>query len=149
MLKWIANKLIARAMKRPPDQYIGGKDDPYLLRWWIVPKNRFLKLYVHCFLRSDDDRALHDHPWPWMSYLAVGSYIEHTKKGSKKYQEGSIRIRSPWHAHRIELTNPVWTIFLMGPNIRQWGFHCPQGWKHWKDFTDPKDNGLVGPGCDN
>jgi hypothetical protein len=50
------------AGSRPPDFVIGG-DSPYMLRWWIIPRNKFFNIYLHRFLRSDDDRALHDHPW--------------------------------------------------------------------------------------
>jgi len=31
--------------------------------------------------------------------------------------------------------------------MREWGFACPKGWVHWKDFTDPDNPGQVGPGC--
>lgn len=78
MLKWIAKRLIERAKRRPPDFIIGGEDRPYLRRWWILPRNRFFNIYVHEFLRSDDDRALHDHPWLWASYIVEGHYNEHT-----------------------------------------------------------------------
>ena len=44
---------------RPPDRIIGGKDNPYLLRWHVVPRNPQQNIYLHHFLRSDDDRALH------------------------------------------------------------------------------------------
>lgn len=63
---------------RPPDFIIGGSNRPYMLRWWLIRRNRFFNIYLHKFLRSDDDRALHDHPWLNMSYLLDGEYIEHS-----------------------------------------------------------------------
>lgn len=48
---------------RPPNLVIGGWDNPYLLRWWLIPRNRFANAYLHLILREDDDRAIHDHPW--------------------------------------------------------------------------------------
>lgn len=45
----------------PCDFTIGGHERPYLLRWFIIPRNRFFNIYLHKFLRSDDDRALLDH----------------------------------------------------------------------------------------
>lgn len=152
MIKKLAQKLVERVKKRSPDFVIGDGDVPYLRRWWLIPRNRFFNIYIHEFLRSDDDRALHDHPWPWMSYLVEGNYTEHTiKEGGvhqrTEYEEGSLRCHLPKFAHRIEIDKPVWTIFVTGPKIRAWGFHCPNGWKHWKDFTDPSDKGKVGPGC--
>ncbi len=73
-MKWF-EKLAA---SRPPDFIIGGKNDPYVRRWWIIPRNRFFNIYLHQFLHSDDDRALHDHPWVNFSYLLRGGYLEHS-----------------------------------------------------------------------
>jgi hypothetical protein len=129
---------------------IGGADRPYLKRWWIVPFNRLFKVYLHQFLRSDDDRALHDHPWFNISILLRGSYIEHTPNGAHRRRAGDIVVRPARAAHRIELIEdaPVWTLFITGPNVRQWGFYCPNGWRHWRDFTHPDDSGEIGRGCD-
>lgn len=45
------------AQSRNPDFIIGGAD-PYMLRWWVIPRNKVFNIYLHRFLRSDDDRAL-------------------------------------------------------------------------------------------
>lgn len=134
---------------REPDQIIGGKERPYMLRWWVIPRNRFFNIYLHHFLRSDDDRALHDHPWWNLSVLLRGQYLEHTRDRIRLRRAGYIVLRRATCAHRIELIDgPVWTLFLTGPKIRSWGFHCPQGWRHWRKFTAADDPGAVGPGCD-
>ena len=44
-----------------PHFLISDQADPYLHRWYVIPRNRFLNLYLHKFLRDDEDRALHDH----------------------------------------------------------------------------------------
>jgi hypothetical protein len=86
MLRFIARLLfkhLARrvATVRKPDFVIGDTDNPYLLRWYLTPwrdtykdipaaqrtrwqefVSRLPNVYLHCFMRSDDDRALHDHP---------------------------------------------------------------------------------------
>jgi hypothetical protein len=134
---------------RAPDFIVGSTDDPYLLRWWIIPRNRWFNIYLHRFLRSDDDRALHDHPWVNISILLKGAYVEHTAKGARRYAAGAIKVRLPTSAHKIELTEgPCWTLFLTGPRIREWGFLCPKGWRHWREFTNPINKGEVGVGCD-
>jgi hypothetical protein len=147
---------IARAQARKPDVVIGGQNRPYLLRWFLIPRNPIFNVYLHRFLRSDDDRALHDHPWPWCSILLHGSYVEWSKprQGSplkfhvERFDAGSVRFHRARYAHRLELrSGECWTLFITGPRIRQWGFHCPRGWVHWKDFTDPNDAGAIGPGC--
>ncbi|MGL4575983.1 MAG: hypothetical protein ACRCV9_14455 [Burkholderiaceae bacterium] len=97
------------AVRREPDVIIGGKDNPYLLRWHILPRNAFVNLYLHMFLRSDDDRALHDHPWLNASLLLSGSYVEHRIRAGgvhtvETLHAGAVKLRlSGSIAHRIEL----------------------------------------------
>jgi hypothetical protein len=71
------NYLLNWAKSRNPDFVIGGNERPYLLRWWVIPRNPVFNVYLHCFLRSDDDRALHTHPWLFnVSWLLLGKYRE-------------------------------------------------------------------------
>ena len=145
---------LSRIFHREPDFIIGGSEGPYLLRWWVIPRNRFFNIYLHKFLRDDDDRALHDHPWLSLSIILRGGYVEHTADIVSRREAGSVVFRRAKHAHRIELLRdagqplPAWTIFITGPKIREWGFHCPQGWRHWKDFTAPGDSSRIGKGCE-
>lgn len=143
---------------RRPDFIIGPADQPYLLRWWLLPRNRITNLYLHLFCRDDDDRALHDHPWWSVSLVLSGGYFEITTAADgtherRWYGPGSVRIRSARFAHRIELARrdgqpvPCRTLFATGPTVRQWGFHCPKGWRHWKEFCDERDSGQVGREC--
>lgn len=149
-MKWY-EKLSA---SRPPDSIIGGKDNPYMLRWWVIPRNRFFNIYLHRFLRSDDDRALHDHPWVNCSYLLDGTYTEWTIRAGGVHRKQVLRARQlkfrlPWFAHRVELhAGPCWTLFITGPVLRTWGFHCPNGWRPWQIFVSERDTGSIGRGCD-
>lgn len=141
-----------RWFRRAPDRHIGGRDNPYLLRWHLVPRNRWFNIYLHKFLRDDEDIALHDHPWWSVSVLIRGRYTEWTQRGQacRVYRAPRIRVRSATFAHRISLTpgETAWTIFVTGPTVREWGFHCPKGWRHWRDFVNPSDHGEIGRGCD-
>jgi hypothetical protein len=169
LARWLLAILTDRiAARRRPDFIVGEPQDPYLLRWWIIPRNRFFNVYLHCFLRSDDDRALHDHPWQSLSLVLDGEAIEHTiAEGGIHARRwlcvGDWRYRAATFAHRIELPRPgvfgdapadcgpqpCWTLFITGPIRREWGFHCPEtGWIHWKRFTAPDNKGAVGRGCD-
>src|SRR3546814_13935116 len=85
---------------RKPDITIGGEDNPYLRRWYIIPRNRWFNVYLHEFLRDDDDRALHDHPWVNLSILLRGQYVEHTATGATLRRAGAIKFRLPTAAHR-------------------------------------------------
>lgn len=154
ILKRLRAKLLRVATSRCPDVVIGGEADPYMLRWWLIPRTRFFNIYLHRFLRSDDDRALHDHPWWNVSLLLEGEYTEHTIAAGGVNQRtvrkaGEMKARGAKSAHRIEIhAGPCWTLFITGPKIRQWGFHCPNGWRHWREFTNPKNSGEIGRGCE-
>ncbi len=138
-----------RLFARKPDFVIGSSDNPYLLRWWIIPRNPIFNVYLHKIIRSDDDRAKHDHPWINVSILLAGGYREFTPKAIYNRKPGSIVFRLGTSLHRLEVEEgrPAWSLFITGPRYRQWGFACPQGWRHWKDFTAPADKGQIGRGC--
>lgn len=139
---------LAEIIKREPDFIIGSHDSPYMRRWYLVPRNKTFNFYLHQFLRSDDDRALHDHPWDSFSFVISGEGREITDCDALDFGPGDTFFREAEHAHRIEITKgPVWTLFITGPSVREWGFHCPNGWRHWKEFCDERDSGSVGKGC--
>lgn len=142
-----------RVAQREPDFEVGGKADPYMKRWYLTPRNKCGGAYVHQFLHSDDDRALHDHPWFNFSYLLEGEYTEVTiALGGVHHRRiiraGGFKFRRASAAHRIELhAGTCWTLFIKGPVMREWGFHCPHGWRHWKLYSKPDAKGEIGPGC--
>lgn len=144
------------AASRPPNFII---QDGAVHRWWVIPRNRFANIYLHHFLKSDPHETLHDHPWFNISYLLEGEYTEeliqdggvHTRT---VYRAGNIRFRRAATAHRIEIDQPCWSLFISGPQVREWGFHCPNGWRPWNEFLQPYDrsssgsNSRIGRGCD-
>lgn len=134
-----------------PDFHIGPADDHQLQRWFVVPRNPFNNVYLHRFLRSDDDRALHDHPWDNRSWVLSGQYVEVTQDGSRVIRkEGDVVERRAIEAHRVELIDgvPAVTLFFTGPVRRNWGFYCPKGWVPWREFVDVHDGGnRRGQGC--
>lgn len=139
---------------RAPDVAIGGSDDPYLRRWYLWPRNRVCNAYLHQVLRDDDPQALHDHPWPSVSILLSGRLGEIWRAGDGRHRWREARPgvpvwRSARFAHRLVLPGGgvAWTLFLTGPRLRDWGFWCPQGWRHWREFTAPGDSGRIGRGC--
>lgn len=138
------------AAGRAPDFIIGEPERPYLRRWWLVPRNEYSNIYLHNIVRDDDDRALHDHPWDSTSIILSGELREILPDGERVLRPGSITSRDATSLHRLELVDgPVWTLFITGPKVREWGFMCPdRGWVHWREFTDPGTNGAtVGRGC--
>lgn len=139
---WAASVMV----EREPD-YVIGND--YLRRWYIVPRNPWANVYLHEFRRSDDDRALHDHPWDNTTLVLYGEYDEITPAGTFRRQVGDRVQRLATDAHRIALIDdaPAVSLFITGPKVREWGFHCPQGWVHWEQFTAPGDSRQIGAGC--
>lgn len=141
---------------RKPDFIIGGAENPYIRRWWIIPRNTIFNMYLHNMLRDDDDRALHDHPWWNVSIILKGGYLEWLSHRGDPVNcvwrgRGSVVFRKPSCAHRLTLghgTGPSWSLFITGPRVREWGFHCPKGWVHWRIFTDPTDSARTGRGCE-
>lgn len=132
---------------RDPDFIIG---DNYLRRWWVVPRNHFQNVYLHEINISDDARALHDHPWDNISFILDGIYTEVTAEGEFIRRAGDVVSRKATDAHRlvVEEGARVISLFLTGPIIRQWGFHCPQGWRPWQDFVEVTANSsVIGRGC--
>jgi hypothetical protein len=134
-------------LRGEPHIIIGEGPDPYLYRWFVIPRNRFLNVYLHKFLRSDDDRALHDHPWPFFSWLLKGEYLEYagTPPNPHPRRRWSVAYRPAKWLHRVALVcrfnpdgtygeQPAWTLIVTGPKIRDWGFLCPKGWVHWEVF---------------
>lgn len=53
--------------------------DVYLHRWYIIRKPWFA-LFLHKFVRSDEDRALHDHPWDFLVIPIWRGYFEHREQ---------------------------------------------------------------------
>ena len=108
--------------------------DPYLERFYLHPRWLTLGLFrvvIHRFWKSDSDEALHDHPWLfWGSKLLEGEYTEHMLDGSHKRTPGKLRWFGGKTLHQIELGKRiddgkekiVWTLFVMGPKTREWGF---------------------------
>lgn len=141
----------ARTCARSPDFVIGPSDNPYLLRWYVLPRNEYGNVYLHSILRSDDDRALHDHPWRNTSVVLEGRYFEHLADGSRHERAvGWSGSREATDSHRLEVLPGEYarTLFFTGPKVREWGFHCPHGWRHWEAFTAGEHGELVGRGCD-
>lgn len=132
-----------------PALAIGGWERPYMIRWRLLGGAEWSNVYLHWFHRDDDDRALHDHPWANTSVVLDGRYVEHTPEGRFLREAGSVVTRQATDAHRLEILpgEHAISLFMTGPIIRDWGFHCPHGWRPWKEFVDSRDSGQIGRGC--
>lgn len=162
-----------------PSLVIGPADNPYMHRWHLI-RARGLQLALHHIMRSDDDRALHDHSGDNWSLILFGTpYSEVVREylgtspdiiyrvdawqrdGEGRLYRDRIVQRKAWHIyfrkaeipHRLILDKgqSVWTLWLRLPPRRDWGFHCPKGWMHWKRYIGEDYNKTgkspIGRGC--
>lgn len=136
-----------------PHQPIGADgESPYLLRWYVIPRNPWFNIYLHKFLRDDDDRALHDHPWWFISLMLWGQYVEVTDEGRSVrsapepwrwfWGDRPLAFRPGIWRHRVELIKippgtpiPCWTLIITGRRTRLWGFWCRRLVDTWSAET--------------
>ena len=145
-MKWFLNWLDSIGRKRiVMDRQ---SDEPYLERYYLFLKDRKsfpFNIFLHKFLKGDPD-DLHDHPWPYATLILKGGYYEWVPKFNSVGEKiGEIRLwRGPGHFrvcrsysyHRIELKPGVtaWTLFMPGPQKREWGFLVKNKWVHNEQY---------------
>jgi len=132
-----------------------GKE-PYMIRYYLWRKGgegKGANLFLHKILKSDEDEHLHDHKWPFKTFILKGSYIEevysHTEfdknENSKKIvtrkipkKRFSYISRKNTHYHKLEIPNdePTWTLFWHGKSTKSWGFLTNEGSIDWKEYLD-------------
>lgn len=109
----------------------------WLARWF--PKLSY-RLVLHKCVLSDED-GLHDHPWSWKSKILEGGYWENLDDGRRIWRgpDGWRSCKSTMY-HRLELPHEgaeSWSLFLMGPKEKQWGFRDRNGhWVQWDEYIE-------------
>lgn len=104
-----------------------GESGRYLTRWWLLA-TPIGGLAVHRMDGPDARQVLHDHPFGFLSFVVRGGYTERRLRP----REMDVVTRTiswfnampPWGAHYISRIhrNPTWTLVLIGPQVRRWGF---------------------------
>lgn len=123
-------------------------NEPLLERYYLFLKDRTwfpFNVFIHKFHKSDPG-DVHDHPWPYFTLILKGGYYEwlpqFNSKG-EKFSEiavwrgpGHFRVCSANSYHRIELDPDVtpWTLFIPGPQKREWGFLVNNKWIHNDEY---------------
>jgi hypothetical protein len=138
---------------------IGQEECPMMLRWsiWLPgpKKTPWFKVLIHYFPPNVSDRDPHDHPRSFLTLILRGGYLntEWVKfdppldLGNGESQEwvpemewvgaGAIRFRRADHTHIVETTESgAWTLVIMGPERRPWGFLRGNNWLPWKKYVD-------------
>ena len=121
-------------------------NEPYLTRYYLFLKERKwfpFNIFLHNFHKGDPD-DLHDHPWPYCTIILKGGYGETLKTGERKWRPpGTIRLARSRSLHRIELEPGVdtWTLFIPGPQLREWGFIDNGEWKQHEQYLAERYKG--------
>ena len=118
------------------------ENQPYLTRYYLFLKDRKwfpFNIFLHNFHKGDLD-DLHDHPWPFITFIIKGGYWEHTPNGRFWRSAGKIRFAGCHSLHRVELEPgvDVWTIFIPGPKLRDWGFLRKGEWVQHEQYLKEK-----------
>lgn len=128
--QWAVRKLLLihnRTTARPHDVRIPSNPaiPVYMRRWWKIKRNAYFNVYFHQVFRSDDDAALHDHPWWSFSIILKSGYYEHRIldggiHAKTWYEAGTVLFRRAGkQAHRLELKKVAW-IGTKDPYLQDW-----------------------------
>ena len=127
-------------------------EEPLLTRYYVFLKDRKwfpFNVFIHKFHKSDPD-DVHDHPWPYATLILAGGYYEYVPEFNSKGEmiAETKHWRKPCHFstcsansyHRIELdpTVTAWTMFMPGPQKREWGFLVKNKWVHNEHYLEER-----------
>ena len=130
--------------------------EDYLIRWHLIPDNKWCNIFLHKFNGPDPGRHLHDHPWNFATIILRGNYTEYqpdrpgrrlgspsefNKDSFQSFsaQAGDVHFRKAEFIHTIYKVQPgTWSLIVTGRGRREWGFHTPGGWVHWKTYSERK-----------
>jgi hypothetical protein len=109
-------------------------DSEYITRLHVL-KTPWFAICLHWFHKPDPEPFDHDHPVTFLSLVLEGAYVE--RRNGELHAVNSfnfVRAR-PDDRHTIVWVAPhTCTLCFMGPKVREWGFHRPNGWIGWKDY---------------
>lgn len=116
-------------------QHISPNGVPYLERYFAAgwsPTNKRAPagaIFLHHFVASDPDDAVHSHPWGWSaSLILAGGYREErcSEDGQlsvREFHPGEVNVIEADDKHRIDLlAADCWSLFLAGNYKQAWQF---------------------------
>ena len=123
-------------------------NEPLLTRYYLFLKDRKrfpFNVFLHKFHKGDPG-DVHDHPWPYFTLILAGGYYEWVLSSNCEVRKwrgpGHFRFCSATSYHRIELCEGVtpWTLFMPGPQTREWGFLVKNKWIHNDNYLEEHKN---------
>lgn len=161
MLELIARLAIKLATKNPYFHLKHADGSYYMERYWLIgPNFTGYTVRLHIGHTPDLDRAMHDHPWGFVSVVLRGWYHEQRPlvadpcfDGDSPQEiatvtvreAGSIAKRRATDRHRISVVAPdgYVSLFIAGPKRHWWGFFTPKGKVHWQDYESAHNNTAI------
>ena len=149
-MNWLVDWLIRRAMRTPylhlvatrtgkihavPESGKGLDWVPggpgaywYMRRFWLLRLGR-LQVRLHHILAEDPGRDEHDHPWPFVSVILRGWYLERRGDRFTRREAGQAYRMKCGQFHRIVQVadGGAWTLFITWGARRGWGFKRADG----------------------
>lgn len=121
----------------------------YMGRYGVF-ETKYLSCRIHHIATADDDCALHDHPWPFVSVVLRGGYTELLPRmptpcwnGDEettypvRRNAGSVAFRGAACRHRVSEVGPgTWTMFVYFKWKQDWGFYTRDGKIFWRYYLD-------------
>ena len=140
IIQKIKNKFFSFLEKHDRKRIIMDRqcNEPLLTRYYLFLKDRKrfpFNAFLHKFHKGDPG-DVHDHPWPYFTLILAGGYYEWVLSGNCEIRTwsgpGHFRFCGATSYHRIELKEGVtpWTLFMPGPQKREWGFLVNNKWIH-------------------
>ena len=124
---------------------IRSKEGKLHFRRWEILKTRWFSIYIHGIYAADQDKHLHNHPWDYKSIVLKGSYIEETNNGVNLLKFGTVTSRNGKDYHKIKtlLTKSVYTLFIVSPAKRVWGYQVDGSWMNHEEYRKLKNQNLL------
>ena len=122
-LEWVQGAMPAKMVRMIDREFGDSVPEPYLVRIYLLPRNRWCGVFLHRFISSDRE-GLHSHPWPFWSMVLCGWIRERRFGGVTVRGPGHMMLRAPSTFHRMEVAPgpECWTLFIHGPRVSEWGF---------------------------
>jgi len=142
----VTDYLIRRA-KRTPYTFLrtdgvrvwkdDGQGDLYMRRWWLC-RNRWFEVRVHHIVSPDPGRDMHDHPWPFRTFILRGWYLEQRSNwgAPTMRNEGDTYAMDAHDRHRISRVGfgGAWSLFITRGPRDTWGFYTPKGYVDHNEY---------------
>lgn len=114
----------------------------YLERWVILDRWKH-GVYLHHFIGDDWAVDPHDHPRKFISVGLKGWYFEDVFNADGTLRE-TLKFTAPWfrsfpaeHLHRVRAAEcgDCWTLVIVLPKTRRWGFVQDGIWIPFKEYV--------------